>query len=405
MPNPTAEIFSQGDEVVTGEIVDTNAAWLARELTGLGFDVARHTTVGDRLEALVALLREIAGRADLCICTGGLGPTCDDLTAEAVGRAFGLPLEPDEVALAQVESWFTRLGRDMPAVNRKQALLPHGAERLDNLWGTAPGFAVQAGRCRLVFLPGVPGEMKAMFGRWVKPDLPRRFALRPDHRVVLRTIGLGESTLQERLDRLTLPPEVALGFRAGGPENQVKLRFPAEFPQAERDAVVRAAAAAIGEAVYAIDSGADPDGGLEAVVDRELKARDGTLYAVETLSGGLLAQRCAGRSWFLGAAVVADSLRWAAGFELELSGTPAQNAARIAERARALSGADFALAQWASGASAEEGAGTEVHLALAGPAGMDHEAHRVRGGAARQGNHAAALALDFLRRRLQAGRG
>ena len=141
MTQPRAEIFSQGDEVVTGEIVDTNAAWLAEALTGMGFEIARHTAVGDRLDELIQLLREIAERADLCVCTGGLGPTCDDLTAEAVSRAFGRPLAMDSVALGQIEDWFRRMGRNMSAVNRKQALLPAGAVRLDNAWGTAPGSA------------------------------------------------------------------------------------------------------------------------------------------------------------------------------------------------------------------------------------------------------------------------
>jgi molybdenum cofactor synthesis domain-containing protein len=130
---------------VTGEIADTNAAWLSSELIGLGFDVTRHTAVGDRLEALVDLLREISRRADLCLCTGGLGPTCDDLTAEAVSLAFERPLAMDPTALTQIEDWFSRMNRDMPSVNRKQAMLPAGATRLDNLWGTAPGGAADPG--------------------------------------------------------------------------------------------------------------------------------------------------------------------------------------------------------------------------------------------------------------------
>jgi nicotinamide-nucleotide amidase len=402
---PTAEIFSQGDEVVTGEIADTNAAWLSRELSVLGFEVRRHTAVGDRLEALVELLRDIAGRADLCLCTGGLGPTCDDLTAEAVAEAFGLPLEQDPAALEQIETWFRRMGRDMPAINRKQALLPKGTERLDNLWGTAPGFALTAGRCRFAFMPGVPGEMKAMYRRWVEPDLPGRFEIRPARLVVLRTVGVGESTLQEWLGRIELSPEVKLGFRTGGPENRVKLLFPVDFPDAERDATVRCAAEAIGAAVYSIGEGHDGGESLETVLGRALAARNARLYAVETVSGGALAHRCGGETWFAGAAVETDpgpSLRHAG---LTAGSSPVMAAAQLAVRARETRGAAYVLAQYGDfdrEALASETARVEVHFALAGPEGLHQECRTVGGHLRRKQDAAAALGLDFARRCLAA---
>lgn len=398
---PSAEIFSQGDEVVTGEIADTNAAWLSRELSLLGFEITRHTAVGDRLETLAELLREIAGRADLCLCTGGLGPTCDDLTAEAVALAFGLELKMDPAALAQIESWFTRMGRDMPKVNRKQALLPQGADRLDNLWGTAPGFALTAGRCRFVFLPGVPSEMKALYRHWVEPDLPRRFELQPARLVVLRTVGVGESTLQEWLGRIELPAEVRLGFRTGGPENRVKLLFPTEFPEAERNGIVRRAAEAIGEAVYAIGEGHDGGDSLEAVLGRVLADRKASLYALESVSGGILAQRCAGKDWFQGAEIVPDPGRLPARFGLAALPSPAETARRIALAAREASGADYALVQFgefAPDAARSETERVELHLALAGPLGSASESRWLAGPAQRKRQAAVALALDFARR-------
>jgi nicotinamide-nucleotide amidase len=405
---PTAEIFSQGDEVVTGEIADTNAAWLSQELSILGFEVMRHTAVGDRLEALVELLREIAARADLCLCTGGLGPTCDDLTAEAVALAFGLPLETDETALAQVESWFVRMGRDMPKVNRKQALLPKGSERLDNLWGTAPGFALTAGRCRFAFMPGVPGEMKALYRHWVRPDLPRRFPIRPARLVVLRTVGVGESTLQEWLGGIELPAEVKLGFRTGGPENRVKLLFPADFPEAEKDETVRRAAGAMGEAMYSIGEGHDGGESLEAVLGRALAARNASLYAIETASGGALAQRCAGMDWFQGARIVSDPTRLPARFGIAALPSPAETARRIAVAAREESGADYALVQFGEFTPAELRSETdrvELHLALAGPAGTRSESHWLGGPSPRKRAAAAACGLDFVRRTLAAPSG
>ncbi|HYE34468.1 competence/damage-inducible protein A [Methylocaldum sp.] len=401
MQRPVAEIFSQGDEVVTGEIADTNAAWLGRELTDLGFDVARHTTVGDCLEALVAAFREVAGRADLCLCTGGLGPTCDDLTAEAVGRAFGLPLELDENALAQVEAYFTRLGRAMPEVNKKQALLPGGSERLDNLWGTAPGFALQAGRCRFVFMPGVPGEMKAMFLRWVKPDLRRRFRLFPARLVILNTVGMGESALQERLDRVVLPLEVKLGFRAEGPENRVKLLSPANFPEAELHEVVKHAADTIGDAVFSIGSSDKPASDLASVVGRELAARRSTLYAVETLSGGKLANRCAGEPWFLGAAVIPDSAGFCRYFGIQPSDDFAQGAIEIVPRLREEECADYVLVQVARcdrDMLLDEAGTVEVRFVLAAPDGIWQQTRLIGGDIERKQSTAAALSLDLLRR-------
>jgi nicotinamide-nucleotide amidase len=404
MNNPIAEIFSQGDEVVTGEVADTNAAWLSQELTMLGFEVMRHTAVGDRLEVLVELLREIAVRADLCLCTGGLGPTCDDLTAEAASLAFGKRLEPDRTALVQIEAWFTRLGRTMPEVNRKQALLPKGSDRLDNLWGTAPGFTLRIGRCRFAFMPGVPAEMKAMFRHWVQPYLQRRFELRPSRLVVLGTVGMGESALQERLDRIVLPAGVRLGFRAGGAENQVKLLFPADFPEAELNGIVERAAAAIGDSVYAIDRGKGSESSLETAAGRALAARNAGLYAVETVSGGVLANRCAGEDWFAGAAVEPDISRLLLRFGMAATDDPAATARRLAERAREAGGADYALVQYGRFGLETLRSDTpfELQLALAGPGNVWRESRIIGGGMQRKQNTAAALSLDFIRRCLAA---
>src|SRR5688572_20474165 len=231
MPN-RAEILSQGDEVVTGQIADTNAAWLSEQLLGLGFDVVRHTTVGDRQADIVEVLREIASRAQVCVCTGGLGPTEDDLTSGAVAEAFGRPQELDLVALAQMEERWRAFGRVMAPVNRRQALLPRGSERLENRWGTAPGFAFQTdtggGRNRALFfcLPGVPSEMKGMFTEEVVPRLAARFAVAPGRLVTLRTVGVAESDVQQALEGIVMT-EAVLGFRTKLPENHVKLRFPA----------------------------------------------------------------------------------------------------------------------------------------------------------------------------------
>lgn len=403
MNQPRAEIFSQGDEVITGEIADANAAWLAGELTALGFEVSRHTAVGDRLEALVDVLREIAGRADLCLCTGGLGPTCDDLTAAAVSEAFDRPLELDRDALSQIETWFRRLGRPMAAVNRKQALLPRGGTRLDNPWGTAPGFAVQAGRCRFFFLPGVPGEMRGMFRQSVQPSLSTYFPLHPRPRVILHTVGIGESALQELLDPVILPPGATLGFRAGGPENQVKLAFPQGSDAATVEATVAAVAHAIGHSVYAIGRSGDASGSLAEAAGERLIERRAYLFVVETLSGGALAASCAGAGWLAGAWVEPEPARLLSRLSVQTGVTDADTARRLAEAVRQREGVDYALLQYGQFTADEARdpiARIEAWFALAGPESALAENRMLTGPPQRKRDSAKAHTLDLLRRHL-----
>ncbi len=407
---PTAEIFSQGEEVVSGQIADTNAAWLSEQLVAMGFDVTRHTAVGDRLGALIELLHEISRRADCCICTGGLGPTQDDLTAQAVARVFERRLELDTAALAAIEHYFARLALRMPEVNRKQALLPHGALRLDNRWGTAPGFALEAGQCWFAFLPGVPDEMKNMFDHCVRPRLEQRFKLEAGRLITLRAIGIGESAIQERLDSIELPPQVVLSFRTAAPENHIKLLFPPGFDSAELMDVVGAVKAAIGDEVFSVEGGFGPGGDLACVVGRLLSARRETLAVAETLSGGKLASLCANQACFVEGHVLPDPTRLADRFGIALPPMATADALRaatreIADRLRLAAGAHYGLAQlWRSDCSAREessSATIELYHALAMPTGTQLQSRRVGGAIQRKQSVAAALALDMLRRYLE----
>jgi nicotinamide-nucleotide amidase len=253
MMNPRVEIFSQGEEVVTGQVADTNAAWLSQQLIALGFTVTRHTAVGDKLADLVAVLTEIAPRAECCICTGGLGPTSDDLTAEAVAQAFNLALEFDETAFAQIQSYFRRKNRPMPDLNRKQAMLPQGAVRIDNSVGTAPGFCLRQQNCWFVFLPGVPSEMQHLFSETVSADLKARFNLTPLQRISIKTKGMGESELQEKMNQLILPEAVQLGFRACSGEVETKLVFPAHYPRADAVALAGEIMEKFADKVFAVE--------------------------------------------------------------------------------------------------------------------------------------------------------
>lgn len=290
---PRVEIFSQGEEVVSGQIVDSNAAWLASHLNDMGFRVIRHSAVGDDLAHLQALLLEIAERADCCVCTGGLGPTVDDLTAEAVSYAFQRPLLLDEEALSQIQAYFKQRQREMAESNIKQALLPEGSIRLDNHWGTAPGFAIQFKQCWFYFMPGVPAEMKQMFTHSIQPRLRHDFKLNPDTLIILRLLGIGESDIQQKLSGWTLPDKVRLGFRTTADDIEVKLLFPAAFNESERCKVVDALAACLGDSVYCIDTG-DRQPSLHAMIAESLQQKNLQLALIESISSGAISARFVG---------------------------------------------------------------------------------------------------------------
>lgn len=403
---PIAEIFSQGEEVVCGQIVDSNAAWLSQYLNELGFTVQRHTAVGDRLADLVGLIEEISARADCCICTGGLGPTCDDLTAEAVSIAAGRALRLDAVALRQIEAYFAQRQRPMPAINRKQAYFPEQAIRIDNPSGTAPGFALQIQRCWFVFLPGVPSEMKAMFAT-VREQLSAQFDLQPDRLVILRSIGIGESAIQQCLSRLVLPEGVQLGFRAARDEVQTKLLFPAGFSQSELDSCAQQAAGLIGDCVFAIDGLEDGLGGdLLTVIDRGMSLKNHRLAVLETASGGLLAAKCQGRDW-LETALIAKDIAGATrqlAVEPDGEGDLANAAERLANRLKQLQGADIALVQLFQGSRddyRQKDQPITLYNCLQTGAGVFHRQQTLSGAAQTKQNQAALLSLDLLRRTLQ----
>ncbi|MCI0733081.1 MAG: molybdopterin-binding protein [Methylococcaceae bacterium] len=406
---PLAEIFSQGDEIVSGQTTDTNAAWLSEQLVRMGFQVTRHTAVGDRLESLVELLREIASRADSCICTGGLGPTSDDLTAEAVAAAFDRPLITDLDALVQIEAHFTRTGREMPLVNLKQALLPDKSARIDNQWGTAPGFSLRHGRCWFAFLPGVPFEMEHMFLETVRPELTRTWRLDPMQLVTVRCAGIGESAIQERLGCVAFPDKVRLSFRTGPIENQIKLLFQPDVPQADIQALAERVAGAIGSPVFGIDGLEQDSGDLVTVIARQLTQNHQRLSVLETLSAGAIASRCGGARWFKESRVIRDraevfkhlAVSCPADSNEESSGKEASVlASALAEHC----GSDFALAQlwnFDDRALADRNAVISVYTGLATPTGTCEHSCKLTGTASRKQTVAATQALDLLRRYLQ----
>jgi len=278
------EMLSTGDEVLHGQIIDTNAAWLADLFFEQGLPLTRRNTVGDNLESLVNILRERSEQADVLIVNGGLGPTSDDLSALAAATAKGEGLVMHEEWLAQMERFFSDRGRVMAPSNRKQAEIPASAELVDNPVGTACGFAIQLNRCLMFFTPGVPSEFKVMVEQQILPRLRQRFTL-PEPPLCLRltTFGRSESDLAQSLDHLQLPPGVSMGYRSSMPIIERKLTGPATekaamlalWPEVQRVA---------GESL--IFEGTE---GLPAQIARELQSRQLSVTLSEQFTGGLLA--------------------------------------------------------------------------------------------------------------------
>ena len=197
-PMTDAAVLSIGTELTRGELVNGNARWLGDRLVEIGFSVVEHATVPDDAERIRGTLLRLSRDVNVIVCTGGLGPTSDDLTTAAVADALGVPLERDAASLAKIEARYRAHRRGMPEMNRKQADFPQGATILSNDAGTAPGFAVSIGEARAFFMPGVPKEMEHIFETHVAPEISK-LVERRSHQVHVRTFGLFESAVAERL--------------------------------------------------------------------------------------------------------------------------------------------------------------------------------------------------------------
>lgn len=409
-----AVLLAQGNELTTGLTVDTNSNWLAGRLWELGLEVRRVITAPDRRDDLVEILGQAATLAPVVISTGGLGPTRDDLTAEAVAQAFGWPLQLDEEALAQVVARFQAFQRPMVDANRKQALLPQGARVLENRWGTAPGFSVDPpGGGRMYFLPGVPREMKPMFDAHVGPDVLARNRIAAPVTVTLRVLGVPESVLEEKMRGLDLPG-LEIGFRTMLPENHVKLRFEHDVPAEARAEVVAQARARIGWRAFGVDSG-----DLAQVVGQALAERGETLALAESCTAGRLAGWVAsvpGASRYLleGAVVYSNEAKvrtcGVRPEDLDAHGAVSEEVARqlargIRQRAGATWGLGITGIAGPGGGTAEKPVGT-VHVALAGPQGdVSHRRYHFPGDRERVQLLAAAGALAQLWRQVGGGAG
>ncbi len=412
---PSVEIVTIGTEILLGQLLDTNAPYVARALADAGVDVFAKHSVGDNAARLAAMLSAALERADGVVTTGGLGPTVDDLTKEAVAAAAGAPLELHEPSLLAIEERFRAFGRPMTENNRRQAMLPKGAFVFENPHGTAPGFAaIRADGKFVACMPGVPREMKPMLAERLMPWLRARYGLRGGiFTRTLHTVGIGESELDRRVEDLfrTLEnPKIAM--LAHGGRVDVKIMAKAADERAARALIAPVELAVrerIGGGIFGVDEET-----LEGAIVRELGARGLTLGTAESLTGGGLADAIVcvpgASAVYLGGVVAYDnavktSLLGVDAGLLEAHGAVSEEVARaMAEGARARLGTDLALATTGiagpSGATAEKPVGL-VYLALATPDATLVRRVTFPGTRADVRERAVVTALNLLWRRLE----
>jgi nicotinamide-nucleotide amidase len=407
-----AEILTIGDEVMRGEIVDTNKSFLADRLLGLDIETHFQVSVRDDPPAMIDAFRRAASRSEIALVSGGLGPTRDDLTAAVFAEAFGLELVLDEAALETIRSFFHSRGREMTENNVNQARFPEGSDVLPNPLGTAPGFSIAQGTTRFFCLPGVPNEMHRMMDEQV---LPRIEAIRGEGLAIrarlIRTFGVGESALDDELKDIAASGDVSLGFRTAFPDNYLRplaRAGSAEQAEATLDRICDAIKRRLGPLVYGEDEQT-----LDAVVGQMLTERGMTIAVAESCTGGLIAKRITdnpGSSAYFAGGVVAYSnaakseLLGVPSAVLEEHGAVSDLVVRaMAEGVRERFGVDIGVAT--TGISGPDGGTASkpvglVHIALAREAATYADSFVFRMDRTRHRLLVSQVALDWVRRSL-----
>jgi nicotinamide-nucleotide amidase len=284
----TAELLTIGDEILYGQITDTNSQWMGVELANIGVHVIRKTTVGDIESEILTAFEEAEQRADIILITGGLGPTSDDLTKPCLSKYFNSPLTIHEEALAEVTEFFKSRGRELTELNRQQAALPENCEKLTNPLGTAPGMWFTKGNKVFVSMPGVPHEMKKLMTDHVLPRLKAKYKMPFIHHTLISTAGIGESMLAEKIEpwEKSLPSNVKLAYLPS--LSQVKLRLTStgsSIDELKKQAtqLVEDLKPLINNNIYSLDN--EP---LEVVIGNMLKEKKLTISVAESCTGGYL---------------------------------------------------------------------------------------------------------------------
>jgi nicotinamide-nucleotide amidase len=407
------ELICTGDEVLTGKIVNSNFSYISQKLEEVGLSVRWETTVGDDRESLLLAFQLAAERADAVIVNGGLGPTVDDLSQEIAAQAAGVELVLSPEWVGRMEEFFRRRSRVMPPNNTKQALLPATAELIDNPIGTACGFALDIGKARFFFTPGVPRELRRMLEEQIIPRLLARGGLQPAIQLKrFHSYGLGEShvdSLLRGVDQLVPDGGVKLGFRAHYPQLETKLTARGtDMDDARRKLLLveREVRRRLGNFIVAED-----DQTLEGIVVAELTGHRRSLSIVETFTGGQIAARLAhlpgAEAVFRRGTVARNLAEVYAAVGLE-SALPAGELSRdtaeaVARAARSQTGSTHALAvliDLDQGADRIDFGGT-ICLAIATEQDTASRRSRIVGGREWVRLGAVELGLDCLRRHLQ----
>lgn len=311
-----AEVVTIGDEILYGQITDTNTVWMSTELDKIGIKTVRKSSVGDQEDKILQILEEAGNRADIVLLTGGLGPTKDDITKKTLCRYFNDELIMNEDALAFVTEFFNKRGRPLTEINRQQALIPSLCTYLPNKTGTAPGmwFEKKEGNERgtiYVSMPGVPSEMKYLMANEVIPRLKKYFETPVIYHKMIRTIGIGESLLAEKIEKWedSLPPHIKLAYLPSF--GQVRLRLTGvgeneEILKQEVQEEVDKVLPLIQSFVFGFD-----DEDIEAAIGKLLKSKDKTVSAAESCTGGYVSHmftKVPGSSaYFMGSVVSYDN--------------------------------------------------------------------------------------------------
>ena len=401
-----AVIISIGDELIGGANVDTNSAYLSARLSEHGIVAIRHVTVGDDAERITETIARAATEAELVIVTGGLGPTLDDLTRQALASAMGVELIEDARSAKRIKAFFARIGRAMKPSNLTQAMIPVGAEVLDNDCGTAPGIAARLGQAEVFVLPGPPNEMTEMFERQVAPRLGVAGALA---RRILHAFGTGESDIGERIaDLMARNANPKVGTTAKGGIISIRIVATSQTP-ADADAVADKTANEIRHRLGDLIFG-QGDQTLESVVGDALKAVGMTLATAESCTGGMIGRMMTetpgASGYFLGGVIAyANSAKTALlnvpDEIIETHGAVSEQVAdAMARGAREKFGADFALAVTGiagpAGGTPEKPVGL-VYIALSGPTTTNVYRHIFSGARDIIRRRAALTAINHLR--------
>mgnify|MGYP001582112794 FL=1 len=398
-----AEIIAVGSELLLGQIVDTNSAFIAREFAAAGLDLYYKITVGDNLARLEAAVRQALSRSQVIVTTGGIGPTADDITREAVAAATGRELVFSPDLMAQIEAFFAARRFKLSPSNRRQAFIPAGAIPVENPVGTAPAFIVPVGEASVITLPGVPREMQHLLTTRVLPYLRERYGLAGEIRLrVLKTVGLGESRIGESIaDLMEKGKNPTVGTLAH--LGQVDIRIAAKGTDAaDADRMIEPVEAEIRQRLGDIVFGVDDDT-LEGRIAARLREGGARVAVAELGSAGAVAERLAtgAAEGFAGGVILArpDEGRRLTG-DADVTGSAGERAERLAEAVRKWSGVEIGLATVFEDVPDTTPPVTVVGIAVALAGRRAGREHRLGGDRPSLRIRTATLALDLLRRSL-----